>query len=346
MVPMVYKLASLDSTEVYNLMKKQLCTDLTIAEITNNLKNGNSYGVKVEGKLVIAVLMSNIKALDTLRIVKVLGNEELLIPLLYTLHKEHNVKILYDKSISDSPYKGVSFDSTYSIVTGVSDTIDEIEYINTVRGKFSPEFLTIYDRLLKYDIVEDSAPIKPSIVRSLLEGATFHYHDIVSFPLFSEDYVKYLMSKTEDVTYNVNSEEPYKAQIPEAVVYDKIPSLYKQLRALFFCINEVVSPLLYSHGAEDLTSIQFAKYSPDTVCEGTWHADVSSDITMVVAMSDKHSGGGTMVNIPGVEDPVDIPQLPLGHALLFPGKHYLHQGKAVTEGVRDLLVFWSTYVKG
>lgn len=43
----------------------------------------------------------------------------------------------------------------------------------------------------------------------------------------------------------------------------------------------------------------------------------------------------------GLGEPFEVPQLPVGHAMLFQGSRTLHKGREVTEGARNLLVFWS-----
>ncbi|MBH9196966.1 hypothetical protein I5K50_11455 [Pseudomonas aeruginosa] len=143
------------------------------------------------------------------------------------------------------------------------------------------------------------------------------------------------------MSFAVNPDEEAEVQIPEITLADTCPTLHSCLHGLF---NNVVNPLtkvLYQLEQAKMSSIQFAQYTPDNTAHGNWHHDRDSDITLVVALSDFHKGGGTAVKPQGLGKTFVVPQLPVGHAMLFQGSRTLHKGLPVTEGARNLLVFWS-----
>jgi hypothetical protein len=164
---------------------------------------------------------------------------------------------------------------------------------------------------------------------------------VYSIPFLHPDYCEKLLTEIAAMSFEVNPDEDAEVQIPEITLGDNCPTLHSCLHGLF---NNVVNPLtrvLYQLEQTRMTSIQFAQYRPDNTAHGNWHHDRDSDITLVVALSDFHKGGGTMVKPQGLGEPFVVPQLPQGHAMLFQGSRTLHKGMPVTEGSRNLLVFWS-----
>lgn len=164
---------------------------------------------------------------------------------------------------------------------------------------------------------------------------------VYSIPFLHPAYCEKLLDEIAAMSFEVNPDEAAEVQIPEITLSDNCPALHSCLHGLF---NNVVNPLtrvLYQLEQTKMTSIQFAQYRPDNTAHGNWHHDRDSDITLVVALSDFHEGGGTMVKPQGLGEPFVVPQLPQGHAMLFQGSRTLHKGLPVTEGARNLLVFWS-----
>ncbi|WP_435634326.1 hypothetical protein ACSC9U_18300 [Pseudomonas solani] len=164
---------------------------------------------------------------------------------------------------------------------------------------------------------------------------------VYSIPFLHPGYCEKLLTEIAAMSFEVNPDEAAEVQIPEITLGDNCPALHSCLHGLF---NNVVNPLtrvLYQLEQTKMTSIQFAQYRPDNTAHGNWHHDRDSDITLVVALSDFHEGGGTMVKPQGLGEPFVVPQLPQGHAMLFQGSRTLHKGLPVTEGARNLLVFWS-----
>lgn len=66
-----------------------------------------------------------------------------------------------------------------------------------------------------------------------------------------------------------------------------------------------------------------------------------SDVTLVVALTGTHKGGGTLVHTGPFTENILVPQLPVGHGMFFNGKANRHYGMPVIEGERNLLVHWS-----
>lgn len=172
-------------------------------------------------------------------------------------------------------------------------------------------------------------------------GLTEHANGVYSFPVLSKDYCNKLLYEAGKMVYQVNEEEETYAQIPEAVVMEYNEKLHNKLQCMFYDLVSPMSRVVYSTEPNVLNSVQFAKYEPNVVKNGNWHLDDDSDITLVIALSDTHVGGGTVIKPYGIGDEFVVPQLPAGHALLFRGKHYMHKGLPVEEGTRNILVFWS-----
>lgn len=164
---------------------------------------------------------------------------------------------------------------------------------------------------------------------------------VYSIPFLTPEYCEELLNEIALMSFAVNPDEEAEVQIPEITLKDNCPNLHSGLHGLF---NHVVNPLsaiLFQLEQTKMSSIQFAQYRPDNTACGHWHHDRDSDITLVVALSDFHKGGGTMVKPQGLGKPFEVPQLPQGHAMLFQGSRTLHMGLPVTEGARNILVFWS-----
>lgn len=170
------------------------------------------------------------------------------------------------------------------------------------------------------------------------EGSTGVY----SFPFLRPEYVEDLLNEIAAMSFEVNEEEDALVQIPEITLQDNCRSLHDCLHSLFQYAVKPLAAILYGLEPAYMQSIQFAQYTPENTAHGHWHHDKDSDITLVVALTDHHEGGGTMVKPQGLGEAFEVPQLPVGHAMLFQGSRMLHYGLPVTEGARNLLVFWST----
>jgi hypothetical protein len=216
---------------------------------------------------------------------------------------------------------------------------------------FSKEFLrnrkminSIYNTVSKLDGKRmkyyDESTYK-KIESFIKEGLTEHMNGVYSFPLFSKEYCEKLVNEFTEAEYIPNLEEPYAAQIPEVTLKDRVPDLFALVEEMFMDIVCKLSLVLYGVEPSTLHTAQLAKYDVGNTSMGNWHIDQDSDVTLTIALSDSHEGGGTVIKPYGSLQEVLVPQLPVGHGLLFRGKNYLHKGLPVTKGTRNLLVFWS-----
>lgn len=174
------------------------------------------------------------------------------------------------------------------------------------------------------------------------EGAPQFSSGVYSIPFFNPQYVEDILMEVASMSFEVNDEEDALVQIPEFTLQDKCPSLFTCMHSLFNYAIKPLSTVLFGLEPAHMQSIQFAQYTPENTSKGHWHHDKDSDITLVAALTNNHLGGGTRVKPQGLGEPFDVPQLPVGHALLFQGSRNLHYGLPVTDGARNLLVFWNT----
>jgi len=178
-------------------------------------------------------------------------------------------------------------------------------------------------------------------MKSLSLLLTEHAPSVYTMPLFSPEFCAGLLAEAQGMRYQQNAEEEPAFRIPELVLQRHCTTLHAALSVHFDNVLLPLSTLLFGIEASELVSIQLAKYEPTEVGYGNWHVDLDSDFTVVVALSNEHTGGGTEIASHGFGPAIEVPQLPAGHALIFPGKLYLHRGMPVTSGTRNLLVFWS-----
>jgi len=139
--------------------------------------------------------------------------------------------------------------------------------------------------------------------------------------------------------YDPNVDEEPEFQIPEIVLAHKHPPTHAECMAVWEMVLAPLFQILYRLEPEEVTSIQLTRYTPENTSKGNWHRDEDSDCTAVINLGSRHTGGGTKLFVDG--RPLFVPPLPTGHALLFLGRSTLHCGAEITEGQRDLLVFWS-----
>ena len=166
------------------------------------------------------------------------------------------------------------------------------------------------------------------------------FPDVYRVPLFRRQFCKMLVDEIKhmekEIPFIPNGEEDELRQIPEIVLQEHVPELY---RNMWFVVQNILNPvfnMLYQRDCKDVSSIQIANYNPKDKQQGAWHHDESSDISVVVPLNtDDYKGGGTEFHNHGVLSP-----LPSGHALIFPSFTNLHRGLVVDSGDRYLLVFW------
>ena len=166
------------------------------------------------------------------------------------------------------------------------------------------------------------------------------YPEVYKIPLFRRQFCKLLIkeidSMKKEIGFKGNSDEDKLRQIPEIVLKESCPELY---RNMWFVTQTVLNPIfmaIWQRSCGDPASIQIANYNLKDKKQGAWHHDESADISVVVPLNTgDYEGGGTEFDNHGAIKP-----LPTGHALIFPSFTHLHKGLPVGSGDRYLLVFW------
>lgn len=166
------------------------------------------------------------------------------------------------------------------------------------------------------------------------------FPDVYRVPLLRRQYCKMLVEEIDHMKaeglFSPNEEEDELRQIPEIVLYENVPELY---RTMWFIVQNVLNPIfwsLFQRDCADISSIQLANYNVKDKQQGAWHHDESADLSVVVPLNTgDYTGGGTEFHGHG-----KIKPLPTGHALIFPSFTKLHRGLPVQTGDRYLLVFW------
>ena len=164
--------------------------------------------------------------------------------------------------------------------------------------------------------------------------------DIYRVPLFRRKFCSLLMKEIShmqrEIGFETNAEEDELRQIPEIVLREHAPELY---RSMWFVVQTVLNPIfnaIWQRDCKDPSTIQIANYNLRDKKQGSWHHDDSADISVVVPLNTgKDKGGGTAFHNYG-----EVAPLPTGHALIFPSFTNLHKGLPVETGDRYLLVFW------
>lgn len=167
--------------------------------------------------------------------------------------------------------------------------------------------------------------------------------NVFALPLLHPNYCQKLIDEAQRLEgqhgYRPNPLEEAPYQMPEIVLQHTDAALYNEL-AEFIQYLGIWFVMIYQNRPTKIGTIQFAKYEPDGTAHGNWHRDQDSAYSAVVSLDqDRFTGGGTEVLINPLHS-VAIPALPAGYVLLFNGQQIRHRGRAVTSGVRHLLVFW------
>lgn len=197
-----------------------------------------------------------------------------------------------------------------------------------------------------YKAIQDTLPViakfKASNGTEKLEKAPVNkiikkiYPDVYRIPLFRRQFCKMLVDEIQHIGFQPNQNEDKLRQIPEIVLHEKAPELY---RNMWYVVQTILNPIFFSlwqRNCSDIGSIQIANYNIKDKKQGAWHHDESSDLTVVVPLnSNKYKGGGTEFH-----NYAEVPPLPTGHALIFPSFTMMHKGLPVESGDRYLLVFW------
>jgi hypothetical protein len=168
-----------------------------------------------------------------------------------------------------------------------------------------------------------------------------HAPGIYSVAYLHPRYCAEVLHEVRKFEHVPNLEEPEDAQIPEVVFNHEHRVLYEVFRSFWADAGLALAKVLFNLEPDVLVSVQAACYRPCETPRGHWHTDRDSDVTLVVALNDDHTGGGTMTAQGPFWPNVAVPQNLTGWGMFFRGKTTLHYGLPVTEGERHLLVHWS-----
>ncbi len=203
-----------------------------------------------------------------------------------------------------------------------------------------------------YDAVQESIPVvakyhsaagTEKMDKTAVHGmAKKIFPEVYKIPLFRRHFCKLLIQEIEhmkkEIGFAGNEEEDQLRQIPEIVLQQECPELY---RNMWFVVQTILNPIfmaIWQRSCKDPVSIQIANYNLKDKKQGAWHHDETADISVVVPLNTgQYEGGGTEFHNHGAIKP-----LPTGHALIFPSFTHLHKGLPVGSGDRYLLVFWLT----
>ena len=168
---------------------------------------------------------------------------------------------------------------------------------------------------------------------------TKHLTDVYSIPLFSNIFCNIFKDEMKNMesyfNFTPNPEEDELRQIPEMVLQECVPEIY---RSLMYVVFTILNPIFIAIWGRTISEggIQVANYNLIDKQQGAWHHDSSSDISVVVPLNTgDYKGGGTEFSKRGTVAPI-----PTGSALMFPSFTHMHRGMAVESGDRYLLVFW------
>jgi hypothetical protein len=164
---------------------------------------------------------------------------------------------------------------------------------------------------------------------------------VYNLPLLSPTFCEMIRTETADWPFTGNSQEPEHLRCPEAVLHEVCPQLGRTVWELFRAALGPVYTLIHGTVPTAVAAAQLTRYTLQRNSLGGWHQDEDSDFTAVVELAPElHIGGGTDV-MSAPLTVTSVPTLAKGHALLFCGKTTHHRGRPITEGVRDLLVYWT-----
>ena len=129
--------------------------------------------------------------------------------------------------------------------------------------------------------------------------------DIYRVPLFRRQYCKMLCEEIDNmrrvIGFEPNAEEDEMRQIPEIVLRENVPELYRNMWGV---VQNVLSPIifsLYQREVAEIASVQIANYNLKDKQQGAWHHDESADISVVIPLNTgDYKGGGTEFHNHGV----------------------------------------------
>ena len=126
---------------------------------------------------------------------------------------------------------------------------------------------------------------------------TKHLTDVYSIPLFSHIFCNIFKDEMKNMesyfNFTPNPEEDELRQIPEMVLQECVPEIY---RSLMYVVFTILNPIFIAIWGRTISEggIQVANYNLIDKQQGAWHHDSSSDISVVVPLNTgDYKGGGT-----------------------------------------------------
>lgn len=172
------------------------------------------------------------------------------------------------------------------------------------------------------------------------------YQNMYTMELLTKDGADYFLEAADKHAqlFEGNKDEKAAYQIPE-IVLSHHPELTEQDILAKQIGMEILWPLfglMYGSYPNHFSSVQLARYCAPSNTGTGWHSDTESEASCVVSLApERHVGGGTeLLPYGAFGHRFYFPPLPKGHALLFNGRTTLHRGMEITEGQRNLLVYW------
>lgn len=165
-----------------------------------------------------------------------------------------------------------------------------------------------------------------------------------SAPVLYEDecevFVKLAAERAAEFEPNDQEEKAY--QIDELVLDPKVEPYGATAEFLLYSRMSFIFQAMTGLVPGTVSSIQLARFRPETTPLTDWHVDLDSELSCVVSLApERHEGGGTVLRPWGpAGDTLVIPPLPKGHALFFNGRYVHHKSLPVSSGERLLLVYW------
>lgn len=171
-----------------------------------------------------------------------------------------------------------------------------------------------------------------------LEGLVVKEFDgVYRLPYLSLPACELLLGQSSQWDYSPNEDEDEPYQMNEVVLKNELPKVYDALKALYEDALVPVWMLITGCMATEVTSIQMAKYLPDSMPSTGWHFDEDSECTSVVELTPDPESTGASLNV--------FPDINLGIAqqgwvTLFNGRTVLHSTVPVVKE-RKILVHWA-----
>ena len=132
------------------------------------------------------------------------------------------------------------------------------------------------------------------------------YPEIYRVPLFRRQFCKLLVKEIEQMRKEIgfvgNDEEDQLRQIPEILLQEQVPELY---RNMWLIVQTILNPMfnaIWQRDCKDPTTIQIANYNLKDKQQGAWHHDESADISVVVPLNTGGYEGCLLYTSPSPRD--------------------------------------------